>query len=96
MKNKKIVIAAGGTGGHIFPALSLYDNFKKKNYNVILTSDLRGLKFIDKSKGLNLKIIQSTNFSNKNYFISSLKIIYAVIQSFFYFYLRHVLQISLL
>ena len=30
MKNKKIVIAAGGTGGHIFPALSLYDNFKKK------------------------------------------------------------------
>ena len=26
----KIVIAAGGTGGHIFPALSLYDNLKKK------------------------------------------------------------------
>ncbi len=83
MKNKEIVIAAGGTGGHVFPALSLYDNLKKEKYNVTLTSDLRGLKFIDKSKNLNLKIIDTTNFSNRNYFTSSCKIIYAIIKSFF-------------
>ena len=83
MKNKEVVIAAGGTGGHVFPALSLYDNLKKEKYNITLTTDLRGLKFIDKSKNLNLKIIDTANFSNRNYFISSCKIIYAIIKSFF-------------
>ena len=84
MKNKEIVIAAGGTGGHVFPALSLYDNLKKEKYDITLTSDLRGLKFIDKSKKINLKIIDTTNFSNRNYFTSSCKIIYAIFKSFFF------------
>ena len=31
MTKKKILIATGGTGGHIFPALSLAKNLIKKN-----------------------------------------------------------------
>ena len=46
--NKNIVIAAGGTGGHIFPAISLMENLNKIGFISILTTDLRGLKFIDK------------------------------------------------
>ena len=39
-KEKKILIASGGTGGHIIPALSLYDFLKDENYIVKeITSD---------------------------------------------------------
>ena len=34
MIKKKILIATGGTGGHIFPAYSLANYLIKKNYNV--------------------------------------------------------------
>ena len=49
MINKKIVIATGGTGGHIFPALSLYEQFKKKDFSITISSDKRGSLFIDNS-----------------------------------------------
>ena len=44
MIKKKILIATGGTGGHVFPSLSLAKNLKKNNYEVRLTIDERGLK----------------------------------------------------
>jgi len=47
MTKKKILIATGGTGGHIFPALSLAKNLIKKNYDIILTTDKRGLKYLE-------------------------------------------------
>ena len=31
----KIMIAAGGTGGHIYPALSLADELKKRGHEVV-------------------------------------------------------------
>ena len=39
--NKHIVIAAGGTGGHIFPAISLMEYLNKIGFVSILTTDLR-------------------------------------------------------
>ena len=36
---KKILIATGGTGGHIFPAYSLAKYLTRKDYNIELTSD---------------------------------------------------------
>ena len=44
---KDIIIATGGTGGHIFPAVSLADYLNKNGFNTIITTDKRGLKFID-------------------------------------------------
>ena len=46
--NKNIIIATGGTGGHIFPAVSLANYLNKNEFETILTTDERGLKFIDK------------------------------------------------
>ena len=46
MIKKKILIATGGTGGHIYPAYSLANYLLKKNYVVKLTSDKRGLSFL--------------------------------------------------
>ena len=44
---KTIMITAGGTGGHMYPAESLACEFNKIGWNVILVSDERGKKFIE-------------------------------------------------
>lgn len=40
----KILLAAGGTGGHMFPAQSLAEILKAKNWDVALMTDARGQK----------------------------------------------------
>ena len=51
MNNKtKILIATGGTGGHVFPGCNLAKHLVKKNFEVILTTDKRRYKFIDNFK----------------------------------------------
>ncbi len=42
----KIVIGAGGTGGHVFPAQALAREVKKRGGSVILFTDDRGARFI--------------------------------------------------
>jgi UDP-N-acetylglucosamine--N-acetylmuramyl-(pentapeptide) pyrophosphoryl-undecaprenol N-acetylglucosamine transferase len=60
----RIVIATGGTGGHIFPALSLLEEIKHKQYQYIVVADRRILNF---SKSIpqdtQIKIIESEGFS---------------------------------
>jgi len=62
----KIIIATGGTGGHIFPAYSLAKNFIKHDYSVEIITDKRGLKFLDKYKDLKLILNDSTTIFKKN------------------------------
>ena len=57
---KKIIIATGGTGGHIFPAYSLAKNFIKNKYLVEIITDKRGLKYLDKHKNIKL-ILNNSN-----------------------------------
>jgi UDP-N-acetylglucosamine--N-acetylmuramyl-(pentapeptide) pyrophosphoryl-undecaprenol N-acetylglucosamine transferase len=47
----RIVLAAGGTGGHVFPAQSLAQELSHQGYEVILFSDGRGHQFGDSSFG---------------------------------------------
>ena len=42
--NKKILLVTGGTGGHIFPALSTYEILKKISSNISFATDKRGFK----------------------------------------------------
>ena len=82
---KKIIIATGGTGGHIFPAYSLAKYLKNIGYSVELTTDDRGLKYLEKYKELNLTKIHSSPLIKKNffeYFFSISIIIYSIIRSF--------------
>ena len=44
--NKKIIFSAGGTGGHIFPAINLMKHFLSKEYQALLVTDNRGNNFI--------------------------------------------------
>ena len=52
---KKIIISTGGTGGHVIPAQVLYEYLANKN-KVIITSDSRGINYIDKKKYKNKQI----------------------------------------
>tara|TARA_B100000989_G_scaffold233549_1_gene180365 strand:+ start:2448 stop:3515 length:1068 start_codon:yes stop_codon:yes gene_type:complete len=45
----KIIISTGGTGGHVIPAQILYDYLSDKN-EVTITSDKRGVNYLDKKK----------------------------------------------
>ena len=53
MINKKIIFSAGGTGGHIFPAINLMKHFYEKGYNVVLVTDKRGNNFLNKNSKFN-------------------------------------------
>ena len=46
---KTIIISSGGTGGHVVPAQVLYD-YLADYYEIIITSDQRGMNYLDKKK----------------------------------------------
>ncbi len=84
--NKNILIATGGTGGHIFPSLSLA-KFLSKNYNLQMVSDNRGLKFLQNTENMKVKIINSDTIFKKNFLnviLGALKIITAFIHSVYF------------
>ena len=65
---KKILIATGGTGGHIFPAYSLANHLMSKNFIVKLTTDERGFKYLKNYKNLSLIKIPSSPLIKRNFF----------------------------
>ena len=84
MIKKKILIATGGTGGHIIPAYSLANHFIQNNFIVNLTSDKRGLKYLDYYKNLKVIKISSSPLVKKNifkFFISISIIFFSIIKS---------------
>ena len=91
MINKNILIATGGTGGHIFPAYSLANYLINKNFKVQMTSDKRGLKYLKDYKNLNLIEIPSSPLLKKTvlkFILSSSIIIYSIIRSFIFLILN--------
>ena len=68
MIKKKILIATGGTGGHVFPAYGLANYLINQNYNVKLTTDNRGYRYLKNYKKLNLIKIPSYPFIKNNIF----------------------------
>ena len=58
---KKILVSSGGSGGHVIPALVFCDHLKK-NFEVFLTLDKRGSRFVDQNK-YNFDILSSPRFT---------------------------------
>ena len=81
---KKIIIATGGTGGHVFPAYSLAKHFIDKKMHVQIISDKRGLRYLQDYNDLRIIEIISTTIFKKNIFqllFSTLIIFYSIFRS---------------
>jgi len=81
---KKILISTGGSGGHVVPATIFYDHLKDE-FDVCMTSDQRGIQFLDKDK-YNVEIINVTKIS-KNIFLLPFQIfslLHLIFKSFFF------------
>ena len=79
-KKKLISIVAGGTGGHIFPAISLL-KFLENKYNVVVITDNRGAKYFNtlntnRNPLIKFKLVTiNTQSPYKNGFINKLMFI---------------------
>jgi UDP-N-acetylglucosamine--N-acetylmuramyl-(pentapeptide) pyrophosphoryl-undecaprenol N-acetylglucosamine transferase len=47
-----ILLAAGGTGGHMFPASALAEKLKQQNYELRLATDKRGMAYVAKLEAM--------------------------------------------
>lgn len=87
MENKKIkvVIGAGGTGGHLFPASEIKKELESRGYDVYLITDNRGKRFASKFEKISVIIGGGLSGENLWYRIRSLtKLAIGFIQTFFY------------
>ncbi len=60
-----IVLAAGGTGGHIFPAQALAAELMKQGRKVALITDRRGTGYEDRFPGVDIFRIRAATFSGQ-------------------------------
>ena len=63
-----ILFSTGGSGGHVVPATILYEHLSK-DANVILSTDKRGLKFLNKDT-FKIEIINTPKLNNFFYYHS--------------------------
>ena len=45
--SRTVALAAGGTGGHMFPAQALAEEMRRRGWSVLLLTDARGLRYAD-------------------------------------------------
>ena len=89
---KKILISTGGSGGHTIPAITLYEHLKN-DFEIFLTSDERGAKYINKNI-YKYKLIEIPRIS-KNFFKLPYLLIFLIISFFksFFFMKKNNIQI---
>lgn len=61
-----IVLSAGGTGGHLFPAQALATELMRRGRSIVLMTDARGRNYGDAFPGARVETVPSASPSNTN------------------------------
>ena len=86
-KNPYIMIAAGGSGGHLFSADSVSSELRKREYRIILLTDKRVKNLLNNFPADKIIIIPSDTFTNKGIIkwpLSAIKIFMGLVISLFW------------
>ena len=77
----RVLISTGGSGGHVIPAITIY-NHLKNTHETMISTDLRGLAYLDKNYN---PVVINTPKLNNYYLLpfSFLKILFLTVKSFF-------------
>lgn len=60
-RTRPIVLAAGGTGGHMFPAVALGEALIARGHRVVFATDPRGKRYVDDIEGAEARLIPSAS-----------------------------------
>ena len=82
---KKIILSAGGTGGHVFPMVALYEGLKQENHEIMLITDIRVEKYIN-NLNIKFKLVDAVSPFGKKNFIYGIFTISKIIKSIFQSY----------
>jgi UDP-N-acetylglucosamine--N-acetylmuramyl-(pentapeptide) pyrophosphoryl-undecaprenol N-acetylglucosamine transferase len=85
MSNKRIILAGGGTGGHIFPAIAIANALKKMDASIeILFVGAKGKMEMEKipQAGYNIKGLDIAGF-NRSSLIKNISLPFKLVKSFF-------------
>ena len=61
---EKVLISTGGSGGHVIPAITIY-NHLKNTHETLISTDTRGLTYLNK----NYKVFVINTPKLNNYFL---------------------------
>lgn len=85
MKNNKVVLFSGGTGGHVIPAVNFGNYLIDNGYECIIFLDERGIKYSNNFNGRIIKINSAHLTGNFLHILNSLfSLFYGLIQSIYY------------
>ena len=80
----KILISTGGSGGHVIPAITILDHLKD-DYEILISSDIRGLNYLD-NKFYNILVIDTPKLNNLILLpLSILKVFFLTLKSLLLF-----------
>ncbi len=64
--DRTIALAAGGTGGHLFPAQALADALHRRGYHTVLIGDLRVRAFVEHFAASSIEIVAAATPSTRS------------------------------
>ncbi len=78
-KKNNFLLAAGGTGGHLSPAIAVSEDIINNNHNAHLITDQRCKKYLPKKYDYNVRILENKKFSTNP--SSLIKFIFSLIKN---------------